>query len=230
MWVQVVYLERELEGERVEKWKGGKPVQNVLLSRSLQWATGAQSCWRLLRDSTANTRNQPTKWQGNWATPLPYWEHEFPALPAAREPPQAEECRCLRWEAIDTRDCPWEVQVISELDWGDLGGALTDGTYYVHCPLRKGSNLWKVYLHRMGKGEIMGEKISVESRCNSEQSQEYLSILLIYHNQAFTFHFKLSMNHVARLMMPFGFLSGGKVSYVMLLKHDRKRIFQKNLT
>lgn len=50
-------------------------------------------------------------------------------------------------------------------------GRGTDGTYYIHCPLGKGSNLWKVYLHRMGKGEIMGEKISVEGRCHSEQSQ-----------------------------------------------------------
>lgn len=49
-------------------------------------------------------------------------------------------------------------------------------------------------------GEWKRKSDSVESQYNSEENQEYWSIVLINHNQDFTFHFEMSVNHTARLM------------------------------
>lgn len=66
-------------------------------------------------------------------------------------------------------------------DAGDLRTGLrghgwgTDGVYYRHCPSGKGSNLWTACLHRVRKGEIIGDKIRVGSQCSSENNHNSIN-------------------------------------------------------
>lgn len=69
--------EREWKDEGVEKWKGEKSIKkcaNEQLTTEDNWGSILPDT----SESTENTLSHPTKGQGNWGIPVPYWEHELP--------------------------------------------------------------------------------------------------------------------------------------------------------
>lgn len=54
-----------------------------------------------------------------------------------------------------------------------------------------------------GGGEWERKPDSEESQYSSENDPQYWSMALIDHDQDFTFHFELSVNYTARLMIAF---------------------------